>query len=371
MKSRLDRAMEGLERAIQRTGIETQPLQVDPQAIRRSGIETASPTIPMQPWSNLDAQLLRNSTTNAAAGANETFAIYTTGQDCLVNTGGVCTFSACHKERGPTSCQDGTCICKGGCTGADGICRKQKNKVVLADFTMQNFRWQTYLYADDSNLRVTRDAASLSNHFTLMQTPDDEFIIYAKAAPDYALTASLNYRKLSPTQVNMKGSDGVFSSYPAPPAGRLALIFTAPPGGYNDKKRKEPYRFNQTRPVMLQSFAYPRHYIHSPAASIGDAPAMSYDDPGDGALWIFEPPLPAEFFAGSMKGVQSFRGKRCHWDCHGDSKNANIWFWVVIILISVLLCCCCCSMCLKGGDTVQKQSAKASNRPNAGGFMRT
>merc|ERR1712232_223850 len=131
--------------------------------------------------------------------------------------------------------------------------------------------------------------------------------------------------QLVPAQVNVKGDDGLGFD---PSAKSVSLTLTAPPGGYS-KIRQTHYAFNGPFPVMLQSFDHQRHYIYSPVASAGDAPAVSHDDPGDGGLWIFEPPLPSRYYTGTTRKVEAFRGHRCQWDCHGMSQGALTWVYVL------------------------------------------
>lgn len=283
--------------------------------------------------------------------ANATYDVET---NCLVNTGGSCVIEDCARFRGPTTCHFDRCLCTEGCSTADGSCTNHTYKTVLKDFTMRDFRFGRYLYVDDVlwHVAMSDDNSSELNHFTLMETHDGEFIIYAKANPDFAIaiqrTESSSRRRYSPptvtysvTQTNVKGEYGVGFDPSAP---NVAITLTEPPGGYNDERRPKAYQFNGAHPVMLQSFAHPRHYIYSPYwGGALDQASVEDDDPGDGGLWIFDPPLPMEYIRGKNKRLDHFKGIRCSFDCHGpESKTFKNIGLALVIGLGVM--CAVCSI---------------------------
>jgi hypothetical protein len=223
--------------------------------------------------------------------------------------------------------------------------------VIHKDFTIRNFRWGTYLFPDDTlnHLATSSSNKSKDTLFTLMETHDGEMIIYTNADPDYAVAIRRHIRDhvtdYRPTQVNVKGALGGTGFDPSAPG--VAMTFTEPPGGYHDERRPKIYGFNGSYPIMLQSFNHPRYYIYAPDMTITDAVEGHYDDPGDGGLWIFDPPLPEDWLTTERGGkLEKYRGQRCAWDCHGPSKASNYVIWIVGIGAGVLVTCCLCFVCV-------------------------
>merc|ERR1719453_1281185 len=110
---------------------------------------------------------------------------------------------------------------------------------------------------------------------------------------------------------------------PPPSTNEVSLTLTEPPDGYDDKLRKEAYKFHKDHPVMMQSVEYKRHYIYAPRVAVSGDVQTTYDDQGDGALWVFDPPLPEAFIAGNRTVVQDFVGRRCKKDCHDKSHDVG------------------------------------------------
>lgn len=260
---------------------------------------------------------------------------------CLLNTGGTCTFDSCDRVRGPTTCYDDMCLCSNGCAGADGTCTNHNYKVILESFTLRDFRYGQYLIADDStaDISTSHDKSSRYNLFTLVETHDHAYVMYSKGSPDYAVQIAEERDDKDRTwwtvgQVQVKGDDGFDISVPS-----FALVLTGPPGGYDDSRRPKEYPFNGERPVMLQSFKHPGHYIYSQYA--GDAD-VNKGDPGDGGLWIFDPPLPDSFYKkGSDRKIGAFRGEVCSFDCHGKGSGSWNSAWIIVMIV-IGLCICCC-----------------------------
>merc|ERR1719453_298436 len=112
---------------------------------------------------------------------------------------------------------------------------------------------------------------------------------------------------------------------PPPSTNEVSLTLTEPPDGYDDKLRKEAYKFHKDHPVMMQSVEYKRHYIYAPRVAVSGDVQSTYDDQGDGALWVFDPPLPEGFFQSGQKELPAFKGHRCMKDCHNRSRSmANL-----------------------------------------------
>jgi hypothetical protein len=266
--------------------------------------------------------------------------------NCLTSTGGTCTLAQCSSFRGPATCQfPARCMCQPGfCAGADGVCTEGEYKVLLDNFQIKNFRWNKYLYVSRifDQVGISEKITDASN-FKLVETADKRWILYSKKFPDYAIAVTLGadtsttdsttyishkgetYRV---TQKHVLGKVGL-----APSVDRVALTLSQPPGGYEEESNKE--RFNGAYPVMLQSHSYSRRYIYSsPFSFYLD---VSHDDPGDGAYWVFEPPLNKSYFTGSNSLVEKFQGRRCTFDCHGDWGASHTAIIVAILSVFVLV----------------------------------
>jgi hypothetical protein len=182
-----------------------------------------------------------------------------------------------------------------------------------------------------SQLSTSADDKDKQNHFMLVETHDGKFIIYSKIYPDHVVAISRHKThsasSFSPNQENIKGAsdiDQVSESFPPdhiPAARDVALAFTEPPGGYDDDERDDGYEFEEVRPVMLQSATFKRHFIYAPRVSMAHNVFTTYDDPGDGGLWVFDPPLPKAIIGGHL---EKFDGHKCRKDCYDESTHETI-----------------------------------------------
>lgn len=269
---------------------------------------------------------------------------------CLINTGGSCAVQSCSTGRGHTKCESARCLCEKGCAGANGVCTKNRYKVILEDCTIRNFRYGSYLYAEagGSHLSSSGDNKSEENHFMLLETHDGKFVIYSRTYPDHVVAISRHRTQemvsFRPNEESVKGAltiDEVKHILPdefIPSARDVALSFTAPPGGYDDEHRDHAYRFNGDFPVMLESVAFKRHYIYAPRVSVAEDVFTAYDDPGDGALWIFDPPLPEAIISGNQSRLQQFVGRRCNTDCHDKTSEVGIqWFGLFLLAVGIVI----------------------------------
>jgi len=269
---------------------------------------------------------------------------------CLINTGGSCAVQSCSTGQGNTKCESARCLCEKGCAGANGVCTKRRYKVILKDCTIRNFRYGSYLYAEagGSHLSSSSDNKSKENHFMLLETHDGKFIIYSRTYPDHVVAISRQRTQqmvsFRPNQESVKGAltiDEVKHILPdefIPSARDVALTFTAPPGGYDDENRDHAYRFNGDFPVMLESVEYRRHYIYAPRVSVAEDVFTAYDDPGDGALWIFDPPLPKAIVSGNRSRLQKFVGLECNTDCHDKTSEVGIqWFGLFLLAVGIVI----------------------------------
>lgn len=272
---------------------------------------------------------------------------------CLVNTGASCSLNKpCSKLRGKSNCESSRCLCEKGCADANGVCTKHSYKVILENCTIRNFRYGTYLYASymGSHLSTSITNNSHGNHFTLVETHDGKFIIYSLTYPDHVVTISRRKTNqmtmFRPDQRSVKGASDIEHVKLVPPnhvvpsARSVALSFTKPPDGYDDEKRNDLYQFYGDHPVMLQSVEFKRHYIYAPRVSVAQDVFTTYDDQGDGALWIFDPPLPEAFITGNRTRVQDFVGRRCKKDCHDKSREVGdtiSWFSIFLLGVGVVI----------------------------------
>mmetsp|Transcript_12914 Transcript_12914/g.24399 ORF Transcript_12914/g.24399 Transcript_12914/m.24399 type:complete len:368 (-) Transcript_12914:94-1197(-) len=271
--------------------------------------------------------------------------------DCFVHTGGTCMVQACSASRGPTNCTAiGRCLCQPGyCSGADGRCYQGPYKLLLDNFTIRNYRWKhmyVYAAADSSGfthkLKVSSDNTSLRTRFRLYQMPDGAVLLYNMAYPDYANHVERDKDKQHqaiPTgiggEIPVAGHklhhfktglvdirvSGLLSSHPE--AGAPTLDVLKPPGG--------EAKFNSTGgAIMLGSHKFTHRYIYVPGMSY--TLEMYYDDPGDGALWVFDPPLPADF------PLKEFKGDACAFACTGaGSFELKICKFLGLVFAGLLL----------------------------------
>lgn len=329
---------------------------------------------------------------------------------CLRNTGGICGENlACPSLHGKSTCDRGRCLCRNGCSGADSICRDHKYKVILEDFTIQNFRFGTFLMSTQDPTTYGHNVLTMSqhntsdrNHFKLIEAHDGAYIIYSKADPDYVITIEKEekckdkkdhvknaHQKLPcdgqiTWNVVQTRATGEFQRHPRlegqvsvddmltlriPSVPSLGLTLTAPPGGYNDTARPKGFAFHKKRPVMLQSYLHPRHFLYFGRGTsstlfdpsdkrVGEFPDIHYDDPGDGGLWIFDPPLPEDVFKNDGSKLKTYIGDVCTFNCHGThavwSGQPSFWNTALIVgaIVTACLVCCICGCCLRVMDCI-------------------
>lgn len=267
----------------------------------------------------------------------------------------------CWASRGPTKCTDiGRCVCQPGyCSGAEGRCYPGRYKLLLENFTIRNYRWKDkYMFASHGSelgfsypLRVSSDSTSLPTRFRLYQMPDGALLLYSMAYPGYAAHVEVDKDNMELDHVNTAKHDmfsstisgdvptvsgeqsrffkvslldirvsGLLSSNPQ--AGAPTLQVFRPPGG--DAKLK-----STGGAVMLGSHKFSHRYMYVPGMSYGVD--MYYDDPGDGALWVFDPPLPADV------PLKDFVGEACDIACTGPGSFQLRTFQLVWLLLAALL----------------------------------
>jgi len=97
---------------------------------------------------------------------------------CVLDTGGTCSFSGCNAERGPAECRHSAwryrCMCKPGtCSNIAGRCEEQANEVVAESVRLYNAQWPTYcLYMTwGTVLAVTEDCHDDSSKWNLLELP--------------------------------------------------------------------------------------------------------------------------------------------------------------------------------------------------------
>mmetsp|Transcript_11990 Transcript_11990/g.21961 ORF Transcript_11990/g.21961 Transcript_11990/m.21961 type:complete len:332 (+) Transcript_11990:254-1249(+) len=305
------------------------------KSVKKSGIPL------VQNGTGLEANLLSKSSHN---GTSQEELNLSARPDCLINTGGTCMLQSCSIARGPTVCSAGQCLCPSGwCSGADGRCYKGDYKLILDYFTIRNYRWEgEYMYASvfavgyNYGLRVSKDNKTDKSRFRLYEMPDGAVIITNVAYPNYAITISKHVSRDTSSDSNDRfstsstsvtsvsygvqlsnlGGTGLLTFGFEPSSDWQALYLYAPPGG--------SYQSYLTGgAVMIGSYRYPRHYLYVPGMSW--AVDVFKDDPGDGALWIFDPPLPADF------PLRQFEGRICSFDCSGsESFTYKVVKWVGI-----------------------------------------
>jgi hypothetical protein len=129
-----------------------------------------------------------------------------------------------------------------------------------------------------------------------------------------------------------------------PSAPTVALTITAPPRGYDDEKRAKAYRFNGTYPVMLQSHMFSNRFMYVDFyGEPGDFPKIAHMDPGDGGLWVFDPPLPMELIFGDQGAIVEFNGDRCAHNCHGANnigQMSSAAYYVIWVMFAIGLLIC-------------------------------
>lgn len=278
---------------------------------------------------------------------------YRPSNTCLLNTGASCETQPCAESLGAEVCLWGRCVCTAGCATASGTCAAGAYTILHDNFTMYDMRFGRYLFVDNEmwHISMTKYDSSEYNRFTLVQTRDGKQILYSKGDPNFAVAVEgmMNPQTLRPSgsfevqQAEIRAGWGNIGFVPSVP--NVALTLTEPPGGYDDVLRPEGFSLNGTYPVMLQSFKFPRHFIFSPywgMLGLGNA-EVNYDDPGDGALWLMDPPLPQEYITGAKRIVQPYVGTRCSFDCHGAGANPDS---ALFALLTVVLLACACGSCL-------------------------
>jgi len=253
--------------------------------------------------------------------------------DCLTNTGGTCVVQNCLEWRGPTNCSWGGCYCQPGhCAGSDGKCYSKTYGTLLDRFRIRNVRWpDMYLYVSWfwfwNKLYVSSDGATSAGEFNLKELPDGDFILLSSLYPDYMIKTDYfksctgNQDKTTHcTESYMPMCSGI-SSFVSPSVPAAALRFTTAPDGSS---------------VMISSNDYPSNYWYIPHFSW--TLNTHYMDPGTGGYWVFDPPLP------KTTRLESYRGRRCAYDCGGTLPRETVNFLVGPLLMLVLaerhLKCC-------------------------------
>jgi len=244
--------------------------------------------------------------------------------DCIENNGGTCTFQSCFAWRGSQTCHLGRCFCKGGqCAGTDGMCHDEQNEVIGTRYLLRNLRFPDYYITTTRfgyDLWVERGAGRQSE-FDLRKLPGSgyatdplDFLLTPTMYPDYAVIT--RERSDSSDRSSSVTLDPTLEHVTFPMetgVQYLALNFERIP--------------EHPETVMISSFMYPRDHYYIPRMSWGLD--TSPDDPGTGAYWIFDPPLPNE----TMDRLRTYHGPRCTWFCGLGSKLApsHVILWLSVL----------------------------------------
>jgi len=240
--------------------------------------------------------------------------------DCVENNGGTCAFQNCYAWRGAAqTCHLARCFCTGGlCAGTDGKCHEERNELIGHRVLLRNVRWPEYYISTShfgTELWVDWNAGRQAE-FELWRLPSGG---YASDPPDFMLTSSMyqnwavRVRETQSDQTSSSSSSSSSTSSSSSSSIRYKPILehTTFPMETGIQHLALNIERIPERPeaVMISSFMYPREYLYIPRMSF--TLDTYHNDPGTGAYWVFDPPLPNE----TMDRIRIYHGPRCTWLC--------------------------------------------------------
>jgi len=242
---------------------------------------------------------------------------------------------SCDQSRGATECSWGRCFCNSGCSGADGKCYGETNKLIKTGFRLRNSRWpDQYMYVSSvgSSLKVSADPGDQAD-FELYQLPDQvsgptltECLLSSVKYPNYVTTITETHNCNGGDQHRQRSCttswDGTVTHVAWPAQSSLPGLATKLVA-VRDRPGVPAGAF------MIESFSSANYflYVHRFSWQVG---AYS-GDPGTGGYWVAEPPLNLT--------IPEYRGVRCSYDCgfSGACRRCSSFAALLFLVTSSLL----------------------------------
>eukprot|EP00933_Yihiella_yeosuensis_P048214 TRINITY_DN44292_c0_g1_i1.p1 TRINITY_DN44292_c0_g1~~TRINITY_DN44292_c0_g1_i1.p1 ORF type:complete len:319 (-),score=54.19 TRINITY_DN44292_c0_g1_i1:255-1211(-) len=209
---------------------------------------------------------------------------------CYTFTGTSCLTTSCDPKL-EAVCELGKCICGGSCTGADGRCQKEKNKLLAKGFTLSNVYWPKYkMYFKRvtvfGQMSTTKWPSSLNlgaDKFQLYQLPGSlngkpKFFLSSENWPDYVVTI----RATTGTALSPWGTYAVKlqdETIPWAPNRIMVSVCSLKTRGYPNA-----IMIGSSGATVSPVWAY----IHRLSSYVYG----SASNPGSGGYWTPDPPLP-------------------------------------------------------------------------------
>jgi len=227
-----------------------------------------------------------------AANTSSHLPAYTT--ECFSFTGGTCLTSTCDAFRN-AECIDKKCLCEKGCSGADGKCYDAKNKKVASKFYLSNGKYDKYkMYFQAMSafgqMKTTQIWSSMNNEqdlFDLFEVPGGE-----GAKKSYFLASS----KWENQVVGFKATTGTalspFGAYAVDLREKASVLDTWGPSNIMLSVCSLGPRSSYPGAIQIGGNLMEKTvwaYVHAGSYLVYG----SMTSPGDGGIWIPDPPLPA------------------------------------------------------------------------------
>jgi len=241
----------------------------------------------------LNAAQLRAEVRRHEANASSSLPGYTT--ECFSFTGGTCLTAPCDAARG-AECIDKKCLCEKGCSGADGKCYEAKNKKVAGGFYLSNGKYDKYKMYFQSvsafgQLKTTKMWSSMNNE-------QDKFDLYEVAGgAGSKKTYFLSSAKWPSYVVGFKATTGTslspFGAYAVDLKDKASVLDTWGPSNIMLKVCSLGPRSSYPGGVQIGTELTTGSgtvwaYIHSGSYLVYG----SITSPGEGGIWVPDPPLP-------------------------------------------------------------------------------
>jgi len=242
----------------------------------------------------LNAAQLRAEVRKHQAAGNASLPTYTT--ECFSFTGGTCVTASCDASRN-AECIDKKCLCEKGCSGADGKCHDAKNTKVASKFYLSNGKYDKYkMYFQAMSafgqMKTTKMWSSMNNEqdlFDLFEVAGGE-----GSKKTYFLASS----KWQNQVVGFKATTGTaispFGAYAVDLAEKASVLDTWGPSNIMLKVCSLGPQSSYPGAIQIGSDLSDKTgtiwaYVHTGSYLVYG----SITSPGEGGIWIPEPPLPA------------------------------------------------------------------------------
>jgi len=230
---------------------------------------------------------------------------------CYTVTGGTCMVYGCNADRGAVCGYGHNCVCKEGCTGADGLCYHNVSSYKLVG---KNVRFKNVKYSDQSlyaartwfmeQLRTTSSEGKYADLWNVYKMPgydwlhqQEMFLFSPVEFPEYAAgVASTKMAAYIPT--GGKGKDN--SGGVVVPVGSMFIVSLFHLTSRHLLANRYPFNIGYVMNTMCKPRSHPNAveingalgqaswYEHHASWEVF---GWVWSDPREGGYWVADPPL--------------------------------------------------------------------------------